>query len=252
MKASIFVLALAAAGASSVVAGPFTQLCDTGVSNCATESPVTTQGVTDSNFSVTAAPAGVTSPSAVTFFTGGYFQSGANPLGTTTASWIGTKTGGSVTQAVGTYTYQEAITASVTGPVTISGSWGTDNCGTLAWGTGSGTAVSSGSGLTIGGGANASTCTSPFSAFESLSAFSFNETVNAGTTYFLDFNVYNSAGPTALMVDSLAATCAVGAVCGGGTGTGTPEPSSVLLTLTGITLLGLGIRRRMATQGARS
>jgi hypothetical protein len=250
MKATFFVLALAAVAASSAIAGPFTQLCNTGVSNCTTESPITTQGVADSHYTVTTAPAGVTGPTAATFFVGGsYFQSGSNPIGTPTASWVTTQSDGGPTGAVGTYNYQEAITAAVTGVVTITGMWGTDNCGTLAWGTGSGTAVSSGSGLTIGGGATAASCTSPTSAFGSLTSFSFNEAVTAGSTYLLDFNVYNSGGPTALMVDSLAATCTVGTACGS---TGTPEPSSVLLTLTGMVLLGLGVRRRLAAQGVRS
>jgi len=250
MRATIFVLALAAAAASSAVAGPFTQLCDTGVSNCTTESPITTQDVADSHFSVTTAPAGVTSPSAVTYFTSGYFQSGANPLGTTTASWISTSGTGGITDTVGTYNYQEAIVATVTGPVTISGSWGVDNCGTLAWGS-TPVALGSGTGITIGNGVGAN-CASVNSTFNTLTLFSFGETVTAGTTYYLDFEVGNTGGPTALMVDSLAAACAAGAVCGGDTGTSTPEPSSVLLTLTGIALLGLAIRRRLAGQRARS
>jgi hypothetical protein len=74
-------------------------------------------------------------------------------------------------QAVGNFNYQEAITTAVTGTVTISGNWAVDNCGTIAWGAGSGTAVSSGSGLTIAGGANASACTHEF---ERIAAVSFH------------------------------------------------------------------------------
>jgi hypothetical protein len=246
MRATIFVLALATATASFAIAGPFTQVCDTGVSNCTLESPITTQGVADSNFAVTSVPSGVTSPTAVTFFTSGYFQSGTNLIGTNAASWITTKGVAGVSEAIGTFNYQEAITADVTGSVTITGNWATDNCGTLAWGgtssSGLGTAVT-GTGATIGGGANSSCSTTNTAPFNALTAFSFNETVNAGTTYYLDFNVYNSGLVTALLVDTLAGTCTVGTSC---VGASTPEPSSVLLTLTGMGMLSLGLWRRRA------
>lgn len=250
MKAAIFVFALAAGAASSAFAGPFVSLCDTGVSsisNCSAESPVNgtaTAEDADTNFTVTQIPSGsggIATPY-TTFTSGFYYQSGLNPMGTNTASWITTVNSAlTPSQAVGNFNYQEAITATVTGMVTISGKWAVDNCGTIAWGAGSGTAVSSGSGLTIGGGANASACTSPLSAFGTPTAFSFNESVTAGTVYDLDFNVYNSGSVTGLFVDSLAAVCTVGTSCSGGTNT--PEPSSVVLTLTGLGVLGLGLRR---------
>src|ERR1035437_4934155 len=245
MKAIIFILALAAAAATSAIATPFLQLCDTGVSNGATESPFTTVQV-DSNFTVNSAPAGITTP--YTYFTAPYYQSGANPMGTNTASWITTVGGAANTPetAVGTYNYQEAITTTNfigTVPVIISGDWATDNCGTLSWGgtssSGIGTPVGSGSGLTIGGGISA--CTPTSSAFTTLTAFSITETLSPNTTYYLDFNVYNSGGPTALLVDGLAASCPQGCT------SATPEPSSVLLTLSGMVLLGLGMIRLRRT-----
>ncbi len=114
-------------------AGPINSLCNTGVSDCATETPITTQGILDRNFTVTQVPSG-TNPTAETFFESSYYCSGANPIGTDTASWITTDFAGSPSEAVGTYNYEEVLTTgnfSGTVPVAFSGNWATDNCGTL-------------------------------------------------------------------------------------------------------------------------
>lgn len=228
-----FVVALAPA-ASSALAGTFAILCDTGVSNCTTESPFTTTGISDSNFTLTLAPAGVTNPTAVTFIANGYYRAGTNPIGTDTASWITTDSGGSPSEAVGAFNYQEMLTTgnfAGTVAATISGNWATDNCGTIAWGA-TPVAVTGGTGTSISGGV--ANCTTSSSAFGTLTSFSFTENVSGNTTYYLDFEVGNTGLVTGLLVDHLSASSS------------TPEPSSVLLTVTGIVLLGLGVRHRKA------
>jgi len=191
------------AAASSAFAGTIATLCDTGVSNCTTESPFTTTGVFDSNFTLVSAPAGVTDPSVVTFIANGYYRSGTNPIGTDTASWITTDSEGSPSETVGTFIYQEVITTGNligTVPATISGSWAADNCGTLAWGA-TPVAVSGGTGTTISGGV--ADCTTSSSAFGTLTSFSFTESVSGNTAYYLDFEVGNTGLVTGLLVDNL-------------------------------------------------
>ena len=228
------VLALAAA-ASSAAASTFTSLCDTGVSNCTTESPMTAVDVTDSNFAITLLPAGVPSPTVATaILAGGYYQSGTNPIGTNTASWITVWSGGAETQAVGTFNYQQAITTgSFAGmvPVTISGTWATDNCGTIAWGT-TPVAVTGGTGTVISGGVG--NCITSSSAFGSLTSFSFTENVTGNTTYYLDFEVGNTGLVTGLLVDNLSASSIAPTV---------PEPSSLLLLASGLAVCASLFRR---------
>jgi hypothetical protein len=172
----------------------------------------------------------------------GYYTSGGNSIGTATASWITTDVGAppTMTEADGVFNYQETLTANVTGVVTISGSYGADNCATIAWGS-SPVAVS-GSGVTLGGGV--SNCQDNTGTFKGLTSFSFQETVVAGTKYYLDFEVGNLGEQTGLLVDCLSAT-------GGTAPTAAPEPSSILMTLTGFGLLGGAFwRRRLATNRA--
>jgi hypothetical protein len=236
MKATIFTLALIAVTSAKALPITFTGLCDTGVTTgCATETPLASN-TTDGNFTVTMSPVGTPPFAAATIATpvSTYFTSGGNLIGTSSADWITTKFDGTDTQNTGTFNYQEIIQANVTGMVTITGSWGVDNCGTIAWGS---TPVAvTGTGTTIGNGVGAN-CASSESTFGALTAFSFQESVVAGNHYDLDFEVGNTGGPTALLVDNLAAT---------GGGSAAPEPSTVLLMLPGLAFMAGMIHRRRA------
>lgn len=234
MKFIVFTLALIAATSAQAAPITFSGLCDTGVTTgCASQTPLASN-TADGNFTVTMSPVG-TPPFAadtISFSAAGtYFTSGGNAFGTSNADWITTKFDGADTTATGTFNYQEAILANVSGLITITGDWGVDNCGTIAW---NGTAVSGGSGTTIGNGVGAN-CASVESTFTTLTPFSFQETVSAGTTYDLDFEVGNTGSITALLVENIAAS---------GGNSVAPEPSSVLLTLPGLALLAGGIYRR--------
>jgi hypothetical protein len=235
MKTVALVLALAA-GAMSAHAGTltFTMLCDAGVSNCTTETPITTVGVPDSHFTLSVVPAGVTSPTVDTYFYPTYYQSGTNPIGTDTASWITTDSAGAPTQAVGTFNYQQVITTTSfagTFPVTLSGSWGTDNCGTIAWGA-TPAPVTGGTGTTISGGVG--DCMTSGFAFGTLTPFNFTEDVTGNTTYYLDFEVGNTGYVTGLLVDDLSASSVTTTI---------PEPSSLLLIASGLAVCALFSRR---------
>ena len=230
MKATILMLALAAAGATPAVAGAISGLCNTGVvSGCASQTPMGANKA-DGNFTVTLSPVGTTPFAAHTIPSNpGYYTSGGNSIGTSTASWITTDVGTPPTEtnAYGTFNYQEAITSNVNGVVTFSGSYGADNCATVAWGS---TPVAvSGSGVTLGGGV--ANCQNNMGTFTGLTSFSFQETVVAGGTYYLDFEVGNVGYQTGLLVDCLSAS-------GGTAPAAAPEPSSILMSLTGFGLLG--------------
>ena len=246
MKTTILMLVLAAATVTSTMAGSFSGLCDTGVvTGCASQTPLTAN-TADGNFTVTVSPVGTPPFSARTIPSSpGYFTSGGNPIGTATSSWITTATGTPPTEttAIGTFNYQEAITANVTGLVTITGNYGADNCANIAWGS---TPVAvTGTNVSIGGGIGANCTPSSTAPFTALTAFSFQESVVSGTTYFLDFEVGNTGSVTGLLVDGLSAT--------GGSTSATPEPSSVLLTLTGFALIcGIIVRRSQAGNKIRS
>jgi hypothetical protein len=245
MKTVVLLFALVVA-ASSAAANTltFTTLCDTGVNNCTTENPITTADVTDSNFAITLVPAGVPSPTVATAsLAGGYYHSGTNPLGTNTASWITVWSGGAETQAVGTFNYQQMITTgSFAGmlPVTISGSWATDNCGTIAWGA-TPVPVTGGTGTMISGGVAG--CITSSSAFGSLTSFSFTEDVTGDTRYYLDFEVGNTGLVTGLLVDNLSASSVSSTV---------PEPSSLLLLASGLAVCASLFSRRLRTYSTRS
>jgi hypothetical protein len=228
MKATIFVLALAAAAAPAATAGTiFNGLFNTGVDS-SSNAYLNTSGQTDSHFTTGSGYY------AATYYYGVPWYPDQTPGGPGGADWISTYANGTIQTYVGSFDYTETLTANVTGSVIITGNWATDNCGTIDW---NGLAVS-GTGTTIGGGVLG--CTSPSSAFTALTSFSITESVTYGTTYLLDFQVYNSGGPTGLLVTGLAAECgAAGCTYG-------PEPSPVWLTLTGFVLLGIGTRRRWA------
>jgi hypothetical protein len=239
MKATILIFALAAATSAASAATITSTLCDTGVvTGCASETPLAA-ATSDGNFMVTADPGVGTPPfpaDTITSLSFGYLSSGGNPIGTATADWITTGTGTPPTDAtaLGLYNYQETITTSGAGTFTFTGAWATDNCGTILVNNGS--SAITGTGTTIGGGAVTGCSTTISSYFSAVTSFSFTVALNSGTN-FLDFNVWNSAvSPTALLVENLAAT--------GGSTSATPEPSSVLLVLTGLTLLGGAIVRR--------
>jgi hypothetical protein len=238
LRKVIFILSLAvAASATSAFAASFTGLCDTGVTaGCATQTPLGANAI-DTNFTVTVTPSVGTPPFASHTIASnpGYYTSGGNGIGTATASWITTATGTTPVDAtaVGTYNYQEAILATTTGLVAISGDWAVDNCGTIAWGA-TPVAVVGGTGTTIGNGVGAS-CATSVSTFNVLTPFSIQESVTAGTTYYLDFEVGNTGNVTGLLVDGLSSTAASSTA---------PEPSTLPLLAAGFALLGGGIMRK--------
>ena len=196
MKLTILMLAVAAAaaGASTITSN----LCNTGVvAGCATETPLAAlNGAVDSNFTTNAGTY------AVTYYTSPYIA------GTTTAHWISTATGPtaspSFATATGLYAYKQTVTTSGAGAFSFTGSWGTDNCGTIV--VNGGSSAIAGTGTTIGGGAVNGCSTTNLSYFTSLTAFAFTVNLNAGANT-LEFDVYNSApSPTALFVDNLRVT----------------------------------------------
>ena len=236
MKAAVLILALAAATSAATITST---LYDTGVNGTGT--PFTTLGAADSHFTITAEPAGTGTPpfDAVTTYVGGYYASGTS-IGTTSADWISTAygPGSTLDTAVGLYNYEETVVTSGAGTFMFTGDWGTDNCGTIT--VNGGSSPIAGTGTTIGGGAMAGCSTTNTSYFNTPTAFSFTVNLNSGTNS-LDFNVWNSGGPTALFVDHLAT---------GAAASGTPEPSSTLYLLTGLSLLaGAMVRRRRACGG---
>jgi uncharacterized protein (TIGR03437 family) len=192
LTALILALATSAAGASTVTS----TLCNTGVvAGCASETSLALNGAVDSNFTTN------TGTYAVTYYTSFYIA------GTTTAHWITTATGPTASpnlaSATGLYAYKQTVTTSGAGLFTFTGSWATDNCGTIVVNNGSSI---SGTGTTIGGGAVTGCSTTNEAYFTSLTAFSFTVTLNAGANT-LEFDVWNSApSPTALFVDNLRVT----------------------------------------------
>jgi len=195
MKLTILMCALAAAAAGATVTS---NLCNTGVvAGCASETPLAAlNGAVDSNFTTN------TGTYAVTYYTSSYIA------GTTTAHWITTATGPTASPAfataTGLYAYKQTVTTSGAGAFTFTGSWATDNCGTIV--VNGGSSAIAGTGTTIGGGAVTGCSTTNEAYFTSLTAFAFTVTLNAGANT-LEFDVYNSApSPTALFVDNLRVT----------------------------------------------
>jgi hypothetical protein len=186
-------------------------------------------GVVDGNFSVftTAVPAPY---QAITYINAAYYQ----PTLADAADWITTALNGVPTNALGEFDYTETFTANVTGSVTITGDWYTDDCGALV---APGTITSGG---TIGGGL---ACTSDtFHNFNNPTPFSIVMPVIGGNNYSLEFEVENTLGATGLLVTNLTGTCTQGSAC---TSTA-PEPSSAIMALAGLALLGIGTRLRWA------
>jgi len=155
--------------------------------------------------------------------------SGVNPIGTDTANWITANSTGNPNGALnalgGVYIY--TYTPGLSGPVTVSGNWAADNCGTIS--------------------STALRLPEPASPSAAESALQWREqqfpidhgvsvTIAGAGPHTLAFEVFNEANsPTGLLVD----TGSLGQV---------PEPASIVLTLSGLGLVGLGIRRRKAVK----
>jgi hypothetical protein len=226
MRATILVLALAAAG-SAARATAITGLCNTGMTSATTcgmsdSAANENNGTPDPNFVATTAV--VSGGHAGTYFTFPYYPDVPSTGLATGSDWISTYLQGGAASAVGLYNYTETLTASDTSAVTITGGWATDDCGSILVNG----AAASGTGTTIGGGANSSCVPSGGGAnFTSLTQFSI--TLSGSTSYALDFEVWNLELGTALLVTQTSAA---------------PEPSSILMMVTGFALLGAGVRRR--------
>ncbi len=216
MKASFLILAVAAASLASAATISSGTNASGGLLAAGALDPffvVSGPGVTTSAFVV---------PS---LFSCAYYNTGScGTLGTSSAQWITTSQGANT--PVGVFTYTEAFTV---GSTSLSGIWGTDNCGTL---TVAGGTVTGGS---IGSGSTVATCNGGNSAnFSTPTAFTISG-LTTGNTYNLVFTVVNTDGPSALFVDA------------GPVGV-TPEPSSILSVLTGLGVVGFAIRRRQSAK----
>ena len=154
LTALILALAPSLTGASTVTS----TLCNTGVvAGCASETPLVLNGAVDSNFTTN------TGTYAATYYTSFYIA------GTTTAHWITTASGPTASpnlaSTTGLYAYKQTVTTSGAGLFTFTGSWATDNCGTIVVNNGSSI---SGTGTTIGGGAVTGCSTTNEAYFQAL------------------------------------------------------------------------------------
>jgi len=232
MKATIFILVLAAATAAAK-ATTITGLYDTGVNtlNVALVPANSTNNVADPIFT--------TNPGtmAYTFFIPAYYN---EALLTDNARWISTASicfncGPAPTlvfaTAAGNYDYTETFSLPsgvLPSTVDITGSWATDNCGTILV---NGIATNQ----TVGGGVG--NCTAIAANFNSLTPFhltgaylaSIGVTLSTTGPNTIDFQVFNAGSSTALLVTNLQ-----------GTGS-TPELVTALFTLTGLVLMGMRI-----------
>lgn len=210
MKTTIMILAVAAA---STVASAGT--INTGVD---INGVILGSNAPEIHFTLLSAPAGSTTAlSTVNGLPSGTYYHTGNNIGTATADWIGIFAG-----FAGTYVFTETFTG-------ISGftnaTWATDNCGSVTSSSG----VLSGQ-TSIGAGQTLGTCDASTANF-GQHFFSASGLNLAGTT--LTFTLINNEGPVSLLFDA---------------GTGVPEPASVLSVLTGLGLVGLGIRRRQSAK----
>lgn len=144
-----------------------------------------------------------------------YYHTGSN-IGTSTADWIWGSLG--FAAPAGIYVFTETIV----GYTTFDAIWATDNCGSVTSSAGTLTGTTS-----IGAGQTVGTCDGSNSANFGSHTFTATGLNPAGTT--LTFTLVNTDGPVSLLVDA---------------GSGTPEPASILSVITGLGLVGLGIRRR--------
>ncbi|HEY3740685.1 MAG TPA: PEP-CTERM sorting domain-containing protein [Bryobacteraceae bacterium] len=150
---------------------------------------------------------------------------GANApaFGTLGADWIGVAANGQGVDGLYTYTY--TFTSAGSTPFEFTGNWAVDNCGQIlidgVAATGTGTSIGS-----VG------SCVTQTSNYQSLTAFDAVGSLVAGTTHTVQFQIANvGANPTGFLVDTSA-----------------PEPSSVLSVLTGLGLVGAGLRRRRVSK----
>lgn len=222
------ILGLALATATSAADASSLTLYDTGLDTSG--QPYTSTGNQDTHYSVVASPTGNDQAAPRTTFISSYFHAGANPIGTASASWITAVPNGAVgsDQALGVFDFQQVFNVAVAGTYSFSGSWGTDNCGSILI---NGSAAG-GTGTTILGGATASCSVTNSGGFSALHTFSFAATLSAGTNK-LDFDVYNSGLTNALIVDNLAASPS-----------SVPLPPS--LPLLAGSLMGIGMLSRRA------
>ena len=159
---------------------------------------------------------------AVTYQHPGYLPDDAN------SRWLSEAATGSFNAATRTFRLVFDLTGFNPSTASLSGDWGGDNCGfvQLNGGPTSGTLPGTGSGCL------------DFSAFQTLTAFSFTSGFVAGLNN-LDFVVTDVSAPGAIRVDNLAGTVNV---------TGVPEPATATLTLLGIGLVGLSLSRRNSSK----
>jgi len=239
MKATFLILAVAAAS-TIASADTIISVVNTGVNGGGVLAPNTL----DPNYTLFLSPVGegVTANS-IPNNPGAYFNDGTNSFITYggSADWINPAandqggTGVTANSTIGLYIYEIQITDSAFtgGTLNWAGVWGTDNCGSIMVdNVATTTTAATGTGTTIGGGATAGGCNGSNSNFQSPTAFNLATTLGSGVNY-LQFDVYNLGGPSALIVDGASAT---------------PEPSSVISVLTGLGLVAAGIARRRVSK----
>ncbi len=159
---------------------------------------------------------------AVTYVHPGYLADDAN------SRWLSEAATGSFNASTRTFRLIFDLTGFDPNTASLSGDWGGDNCGVvqLNGGPTSGTLPGTGSGCL------------DFSAFQTLTAFSFNSGFVAGLNN-LDFIVTDVSAPGGVRVDNLAGTVNV---------TGVPEPATATVTLFGLGLVGLAVMRRRSAK----
>ncbi len=225
-----FLFAYICLSSTLVMAAPISNVLGTGVTTgnaalVAANLPQSTPVTLDGRFTVTGP---LSNLSAYTNKQAPYYTEttpGPNRWITAGAPIIGPGFGGialATNTGIYDFSYQFDLTGFNPASATITGAWATDNCGEI-W-------LNGFTGNSVGGGNT--NCANSSSAFTALTLFTINSsntTFNAGINT-LEFRVYNSSGPMALLVTNVESNA-----------TATPEPATNALA--GIALTAIGLLR---------
>lgn len=208
------VLTAAAIGASGAQAATITGLYNTGTdaSNVALANDF---GAIDTHYQIVSSTSpGYAGQQAVTYYNGAY------PANDADSKWVSLSDTGSPGNNTTTYRLTFDLTGLNQLTAQITGSWATDNGGTLL----------------LNGAATGNNVAN----YNPLVNFSIASGFVAGVNH-LDFVVQDFGAPTAFRVDNLAGTADLAQVAGG-----VPEPTTWALMLGGFGLMGAALRRRRA------